>query len=450
MSTLFVSKRFNDLGKDGSPARLGIMGGTFDPIHAGHLLCAEDARQACELDAVLFVPTGVPNFKQDHNITPADIRLNMCHLACDSNPYFDVSDIEIAREGITYTIDTLELLRDHYPKNVDLFFIVGSDSYLTLPQWKESAHIVELVSFIVVERPGYSLDEANTNLLARFAERGYNNIDITVNSIVAPALDISSSDLRDLIASGSSFRYLIPDTVAAYIRENRLYGYGQNTDAPDSRSRANKLPLDQQDALSDEFYDARAAEVVTRVSAKRAKHIAGVAEAAAMLARTYGVDERKAHLAGLLHDWDKGLDNEGIRSRVAELGLVDVVDPWIVEYMPQVLHGPTAAAALKRDFPNIPDDVIQAIDRHTTAARDMSDLDKIIYVADAIEESRQYGRIDELRELVGNVSLDELFFSTYEYWTLLLFERRKLLHPDTTALWNDHIMQKSEQEGKNV
>lgn len=446
MGTSLISARFNELGKNGSHVRLGIMGGTFDPIHTGHLLCAEEARLTCELDAVLFIPTGIPNFKQDHIIAPAQNRLEMCHIACDTNPHFDVSDIEIAREGITYTVDTLQLLREHYPENVEFYFIMGTDSYLSLPQWRKSNQIVELVHFIVVSRPGYMLDEAEATLKAAFAERGYDNINIYVESIEAPALEVSSSDLRKRISQGKTLRYLTPHEVAIYIRENKLYR--ENQDAATRLNDSAELPSQNQDALSDEFYAARAKEVVLRVSEKRAKHIEGVAQAAAMLARTYGVDERKAHLAGLLHDWDKGYNNEEIRARIIELGMVDDVDPWVVEHMPQVMHGPTAAVALKRDFPTIPDDVIQAIDRHTTTARNMSDLDKILYVADAIEESRQFGKIDDLRALVGNVSLDELFFSTYEYWTLLLFERKKLLHPDTTALWNDHILHQSKKEGK--
>lgn len=112
------------------------------------------------------------------------------------------------------------------------------------------------------------------------------------------------------------------------------------------------------------------------------------------------------------------------------------LDSWIVSNMPQVLHGHTAARALSREFPQIPEDVIQAVDRHTVAAIDMTKLDMIVYIADAVEESRRFGRIDELRAAVGETDLEELFFLTYEYWTLLLFERRRQLHPETIRIWN--------------
>ncbi len=154
-----------------------------------------------------------------------------------------------------------------------------------------------------------------------------------------------------------------------------------------------------------------------------------------MLADAYGVDRRCARLAGFLHDWDKGYDDAGIRARVKELGLDETIDPWVVENMPQVLHGMTAAAALAREHPDIPADVIQAIDRHTTAAVDMTPLDMVVYVADAIEDGRRFGRIDELRAAVGKVDLEELFFETYRYWVFLLLEHRRQLHPATITVW---------------
>ena len=161
-----------------------------------------------------------------------------------------------------------------------------------------------------------------------------------------------------------------------------------------------------------------------------------IEDEAEMLAEEYGLSVKKARLAGLLHDWDKGLDDEQIRARVYELGMEDDVDPFVVDQMPAVLHGNTAARALARDFPEIPGDVLQAIDRHTTADENMSEFDMALYIADAIEPGRQYGRVDELRSAVGTCSLEELYYKTYEYWVFLLFERGKPLHPDTIRIWN--------------
>ncbi|MBO7701437.1 MAG: bis(5'-nucleosyl)-tetraphosphatase (symmetrical) YqeK [Eggerthellaceae bacterium] len=190
------------------------------------------------------------------------------------------------------------------------------------------------------------------------------------------------------------------------------------------------------DVFSKAFFNERKAELEKRVSAKRFKHSLGVSYTCVQLAEEYGLDVKKARLAGLLHDWDKGYDDEGARARVRELGMEDEVDPVVVEKMPGVLHGITAARALGNEFPGIPADILQAISRHTTAALDMEPLDMVLYIADAIEPNRQFGRIDELRARVGEATLEELYFETYEYWVFLLFERRKPLHPDTIRIWN--------------
>ena len=202
------------------------------------------------------------------------------------------------------------------------------------------------------------------------------------------------------------------------------------------------------DALSEEFYQDRLSELPERVSEKRLKHILGVSSTAEALAKEYGADAAKARLAGLLHDWDKGLDDDGIRARAKELGIVEEVGPWVVENMPQVLHGPTAAVALSREHPSIPSDVIQSIYRHTTAAPDMTDLDKIIYIADAIEPGRSFDRLEHLQSDVGKLSLDDLFFEVYKFWTMALIEHNVVLHPDTMSIWNTYASKRKKHKKK--
>ncbi|CAK7052532.1 MAG: putative nicotinate-nucleotide adenylyltransferase [Paraeggerthella hongkongensis] len=211
-----ICDRFDQLGMDGRPARLGIMGGTFDPIHIGHLACAEQAREAYGLDGVVFVPAGNPVFKKDRNVTPAAHRLEMCRVAVDSNPAFDVSSIEIDRGGDTYTVDTLRQMRAHYPANVELCFITGADAVYHILQWRESAAIADLARLIAVTRPGYALSESHR---AAIAERG----SFTVDYLEVTALAISSSDLRDRVAAGRSIRYLTMQGVLDYIQAHALY-----------------------------------------------------------------------------------------------------------------------------------------------------------------------------------------------------------------------------------
>ena len=191
------------------------------------------------------------------------------------------------------------------------------------------------------------------------------------------------------------------------------------------------------DVLSQAFFDARCAELAQRVKPRRLEHSLGVSDMAAKMARVYGVDERLARLAGLLHDWDKGYNDEGIRTRVKELGLTDELASYLD--MPHLLHGPTAAAALGREFPELPASLLQAIRLHTTGSVDMTPLDLIVYTADAIEPTRDYPGVDQLRAQVGEVELEELFMATFQHIMGNLVERRKRIHPDTVTVWNHYV-----------
>lgn len=428
-----ISEGFGpEIGSAGTPVRLGLMGGTFDPIHEGHLACARAVRDACGIDKILFIPTGKPNFKRDRKIAPGDARILWCETAVRDEAHFGVCDIEVRRAGVTYSVDTLRELCEIYPDNVELCFIVGADSAASLPRWYESETLAQLATFIAVSRPGQSLD---ASLREGLAQAGFK-----VEYVEGLAFDISSSDIRERLSRSESIEGMVPAAVLPLVEAEPCY-----RSAAEAASDA-ALP-DADGALSDSFFEARAAELAPRVNERRLRHTYGVVAAAEHLARTYGVDERKARLAALLHDWDKGFDDEGMRKRVSELGMADEVDAWVLENTPYVLHGNTAARALSREFPEIPADVMQAIDRHTVAAADMSELDMVLYIADAIEDGRQFGRIDELRAAVGKVDLEELFFLTYEYWVFLLFERRKQLHPDTITIWNTLVARRAAKKG---
>lgn len=201
-------------------------------------------------------------------------------------------------------------------------------------------------------------------------------------------------------------------------------------------------------ALSDAFLHARSRDLKERLKRRRYEHVQGVSETAAELAEAYGADVRKARLAGLLHDWDKDYDDDGIRARARDLGVADDLDPYVFDAMPRLLHGPTAAAALGRDYPGIPSDVLQSIARHTAAAIGMSDLDMIIYIADAIEPTRDFDGLVELREAAGTVPLEELFMMTFNHILLTLVERRRRLHPATVEVWNHYVSRSREAAGE--
>lgn len=217
-----ICERFDTLGQEDPDKTyaLGIMGGTFDPIHMGHLAVAEQARDVLRLDAVVFMPAGRQPYKIDQDQLAAEKRLEMCRLALSDNENFDVSPLEVEREGITYTIDTLKTVRAHYPSNVKLYFIAGADSIATLADWKDARELSGLASFVGINRPGTKLigDKAIKKSLQ---EAGF-----TVEFIHAPSLDISSTDLRRRIAQGGSIRYLIPEPVRLVIEAENLYHRG--------------------------------------------------------------------------------------------------------------------------------------------------------------------------------------------------------------------------------
>ena len=206
-----------DLGADpGREYRLGIMGGTFDPIHYGHLVTAEQAREALELDLVLFMPAGTPAFKLGAQVTPAEDRYAMTLLATAANPAFDASRFEIDRTGVTYTVDTLSVMREVYPDNVKFYFITGADAVLDIVSWRDAERIASLATLIAATRPGYDIEQAKARV-------GASGMGFDVRYIEIPALAISSTNIRERVAAGKSIRYLTSDSVIGYIRKNGLY-----------------------------------------------------------------------------------------------------------------------------------------------------------------------------------------------------------------------------------
>lgn len=195
-----------------------------------------------------------------------------------------------------------------------------------------------------------------------------------------------------------------------------------------------------EDYLSKEFYKEMKKTVEGRVSPERFEHIKSVAKTCKWIAKTYDLDVKKAKLAGILHDWDKGLTNDEEVEKACKLGLQKEFSAWEMEHLPNLLHGPTAAAEIVQKFNNFPRDVAHAIAVHTTACLSMNDLDMCLYVADAIEPTRKYPELEKLRDMVGKVSLRELFETVFFLWTIKLIEKKKLIYPKTLDVYNNMIL----------
>src|SRR5438445_2023095 len=191
--------------------RVGVMGGSFNPIHIGHLVTADEARHTFSLDEVIFVPAGQPWQKEAGEVAPAEHRYMMCVIATSPEPSFRVSRIEIDRPGPTYTLDTLKALKSERPAD-ELFFITGADAILQILTWKDPEAVLQEARFIAATRPGYDLDRLEKELPHGFGDR--------VHLLEIPALAISSTDIRRRVRDGKPVRYLLPEGVARYIEQH--------------------------------------------------------------------------------------------------------------------------------------------------------------------------------------------------------------------------------------
>ncbi len=186
--------------------KIGILGGTFNPIHIGHLILAEEAREKLGLDRIIFVPTNLPPHKLNGYIAPAKLRYEMVKRAVKSSRYFSVSDLEIKRDGRSYTIDTVKRFKNLYPGD-ELYFIIGSDLLKYIDEWKDLSEITSLVKFVAATRPGYALEK----------------IPSYIATLPIRAVDISGFEIRQAIKNNKSFKYLVPETVFKYITRKGLY-----------------------------------------------------------------------------------------------------------------------------------------------------------------------------------------------------------------------------------
>jgi nicotinate-nucleotide adenylyltransferase len=196
--------------------RIGVIGGTFDPIHLGHLIVAEEARVRLGLSRVVFVPAGQPPHKLERAIADPEHRFEMIRLATADNQAFCVSRVDLDREGPCYTVETIGLLQEAWGQEVEIYFLIGADSLADLPTWREPERLLRLCRLVAVARPGYKVD-------LRALERKLAGVTCLVEMLDVPTLDISSTEIRRRAREGLSMRYLVPGTVARYVAEHGLY-----------------------------------------------------------------------------------------------------------------------------------------------------------------------------------------------------------------------------------
>ena len=217
--------------------KLGVLGGTFDPIHLGHLRTAEEIGQELNLDKVYLIPSATPPHKTQEPVTPFDHRLAMARIAVVDSPLLDVLDLEGRRPGFSYSIETLKEIHSIFGPDLELFFIIGMDAFLEIKTWREYQNLFDYAHFVIIMRAGFQPDELDSlivNLRVEVKKTDKPGVFIAPSGksliLMAPTLiDISSTRIREMITEGKSIRFLVAESVRDYIREKRLYGEYANT-----------------------------------------------------------------------------------------------------------------------------------------------------------------------------------------------------------------------------
>ena len=385
--------------------KIGVYGGTFNPPHLGHLAAARAAVEKLGLDKLLLIPAAVPPHKQLPQETPAlEHRMAMAEKMADAllmPKVAEVSRLELEREGKSYTSDTLEAIHKQYP-GAQLWLIMGTDMFLTLHQWHDPADILKLAGICAFGRKEQD-GEAVFAPQRTFLEGTYGAKVVTLT--LSDLVDISSTQLRELLAGGKGAEYLHP-SVYGYILMNGLYGTHadlKHLDIPELRACSYSM-----------------------VREKRVKHIRGTEEEAVRLARRWGADETYARRAGILHDCTKYLELEDQLSLCRQYGVqLDELEQVAVK----LLHSKTGACIARAMFGE-PDEVFWAIYWHTTAKADMTTLEKILYVADYMEPNRDFEGVERLRELAYQ-DLDKALLLGVETTIQEMKDRNLPVHQNT-------------------
>lgn len=330
-----------------------IFGGTFDPIHKGHINIAKNALSELDLDRVIFMPTGNSYMKSD--VTPSFHRLNMLKLAVEGKDKFEYSDLEVKREGYTYTRDTVKYFKENYPGE-EFYFLIGTDTLFMIEKWLEPQYLFDNLIFLVADRN----DEESSNKAKELNEK----FNADIRFLNCAFLDISSSFIRNSIEEKGyevDLSDILDKNVFDYIAENHLYK-----------------------ALSD-------AEMITLLSKdlkeSRLMHTLGVMDTANALAKAYGCDSKKCEIAALLHDCAKYMPMEE-KIKICERNFVKLNE--FEKKSDSLLHSKAGACLAYEKYGIKDTEILDAIKYHTTGRPDMTLIEKIIFVSDYIEPGRTH------------------------------------------------------------
>lgn len=383
--------------------RIGIMGGTFNPIHSGHTEMALRARDAARLDRVLVLPSGNPPHKS--GIAPAEDRWRMVCAACAADRSLTPSRVELDRDGVIYTVDTLSILRQTYPQ-AELYYIIGADTLMELRNWRQYETVLRMCTFLVCPRATHWSAAELTAERARLTGLGGK-----FQTVRMDVIDVSSTDIRASLESRAPTP-LLPLPVREYCQLVGLYGLTP------------RMPRAQ----------AWLPQLFRALSAKRFAHSLAVAYTSRHLARAHGLDAEKAEIAGLLHDCAKCLPLGDMQALADEARVTD--DPTLRE-TDRLLHALVGAYVARRDYGMDDPEVLSAIANHTTGKPGMSRLDMVVFLADKIEPTRSsYPTLDRVR-MLAELSLEKAMIASIEGTAAYVRKGGKTMHPASlrTLAW---------------
>ena len=347
--------------------KIGILGGTFNPIHNGHLALGTAAMEQYDLEEVWLMPSKLPPHKSHFAMLSEEHRLAMTALGAETNDKFTVSDFELKREGLTYTVDTLELLIKEYP-DVKFYFIIGGDSLVNFLKWWRPERILELATLLAAGRAG--LEAEQVSLAAEKLRKQFPNAEI--GTVVLSDYPISSNEIREAYFTGEPERVAtyLPEAVSAYLREHRLYG---------------KVTFSELDA-----------EMQRVLPRKRYLHSVAVAHLAAAYAVSLGHDPERALLAGILHDCAKAYTDDQL---VADCDKYAISVTEVERRNGFLLHGKLGAYYARKHYFITDEEILSAISYHTTGRPGMTDLEKVVFLADYLEPFRTQPTTPALNEI---------------------------------------------------
>lgn len=381
--------------------RIGIYGGAFNPVHKGHVKLAEEIKEKAHLDKIIIMPSGLSPHKSSGQLIDSEHRLEMCRLAFDKE-YFEVSDLEIRREGKSYTVDTVTELKSVYP-NDELYLVMGSDMLLSFHKWYRYEDILSAVTLCTTTRQG----DISTAELRRYSE---NVLKKEVIIIDFEPFECSSTQVRNAILEGADASFLVGERVMAYISEKALY--------------------------RDKYTDIRKL-LRSKLDDYRYIHSLGVADSARQLAGIYGADEEKAYFAGLLHDVMKNA------SRDEQLDIIEkggITLTTVEKNNPKLWHAIAGECYLRNHMGITDPEILGSVRYHTTGKAGMALLEKIIYVADYISAERNYPDVDIMRDLAINHSLEEASLYSLQYTFMKLTPEKGIIHTDSVDFYNELII----------